>query len=112
MSALAAVASEKQGMFDAFHEAMFSLKGQVTEKVLWDTAERAGLDLEQLRADMQSKSVVKRVQDSLAVGNDIGVSGTPFYFIGDDLINGALGYEALKAKVAKARAGKLLAPHR
>jgi protein-disulfide isomerase len=33
----------------------------------------------------------------------IGFGGTPTFFIGDHMIEGAVGYDALKAAVEKAR---------
>jgi protein-disulfide isomerase len=36
----------------------------------------------------------------------LGASGTPLFVVGNQVINSAIGYDALKAAVAKARAAK------
>ena len=35
----------------------------------------------------------------------IGATGTPTFVIGDQVLQGAVGYEALKTAIAQARAG-------
>ena len=46
----------------------------------------------------------KSIQNTLAIGQDIGFTGTPGYIIGDDVILGAEGAGRLKEAINRARA--------
>lgn len=102
-AARAAVALHKQGLFAAFHEATLGYQGQLTNDSLYDIAGAIGADIDQMKKDMLDPLVEKTITTSLAVGQDIGFSGTPSYIIGKDVALGAEGYASLKAKVAAAR---------
>ena len=54
--------------------------------------------------DMNKKSVGDALQKSYELADALNVSGTPTYIIGDELIPGAIGLEALKTKIANVRA--------
>lgn len=43
------------------------------------------------------------VDSNLALMQQIGFNGTPTFVIGDQILEGALGYDALKAAVDRAR---------
>ena len=45
----------------------------------------------------------KIIQDNIALGSSVGVTGTPGFIIGEELIPGAVGLADLKAKVAAQR---------
>ncbi|WP_374764581.1 DsbA family protein [Yunchengibacter salinarum] len=104
MAARAALAAHRQDAFGEYHTALMTRDGSLTEQTLYDVAAELGLDVAQLKDDMGHKLVEKRIQNNLAIGRDIGFSGTPAYIIGDEIIQGAEGYGALKNAVAKARA--------
>jgi len=102
-AALAAVAAEKQGKFEAFHMAMMAGTGGITEDYIYNTAQSVGLDLVRLKADMTDKLNEKIITNSLSIGQDIGFSGTPGYVIGNDVVLGAEGHDRLKEAVVRAR---------
>ena len=54
---------------------------------------------------MASERLKKEIERNLQLGSALGLTGTPSYVIGDQILSGAVGYEALKAAVAKAREG-------
>lgn len=103
LAARAALAAHKQGKFEAFHIATMTAEGSLTEDGIYDIARRVGLNVEQLKADMNDRLVIKSVQNTLAIGKDIGFTGTPGYIIGDDVVQGAEGYGRLKGAVDRAR---------
>lgn len=103
LAARAAEAAHKQGKFREFHIALMTSEGNITEEKLYETAASVGLDVTQLKADMNDKLLQKRIGNSLAVGHDIGFTGTPGYIIGDDVILGAEGYPRLVEAVNRAR---------
>ena len=103
LAARAALAAHKQGKFQEFHIATMTSEGSLTEPQLYQIAGRLGLNVERLKADMNDRLVIKSVQNTLAIGKDIGFEGTPGYIIGEDVITGAEGYGRLLQAVTRAR---------
>lgn len=103
LASRAALAAHKQGKFEEFHIAALTSEGSLTEDQLYQIAARLGLNVQQLKADMNDRLIIKSVQNTLAIGKDIGFQGTPGYIIGDDVITGAEGYGRLSQAVSRAR---------
>jgi protein-disulfide isomerase len=103
LAAKAALAAHKQGKFEEFHLAVMGDSVQLAEDRIYTLAASVGLNVDQLKADMQDKLVEKNVKNSLAIGQDIGFDGTPGYIIADDIIVGAEGYNRLAEAVSRAR---------
>jgi len=104
MASKAALASIKQGKFIKFHDALMAYREPLTEDGIYKIAASVGLDVNKLKEDMNDKMIEKSIQNTLAIGKDIGFDGTPGYIIGDDVILGAEGYDSLKKAVDRARA--------
>ncbi|MCJ9428968.1 DsbA family protein [Kordiimonas marina] len=104
MAAKAALASNLQGKFAEFHDALMAYPDRLTEDGLYKVAASVGLNVDKLKADMKDKMIEKSIQNTLAIGKDIGFNGTPGYIVGDDIILGAEGYDRLKQAVDRARA--------
>lgn len=86
----AALAAEKQGKYAAFHDAMMAQNDRIdNEQVIFDTAETVGLDIEQLKKDMEDPEIEALIDENLQLGNQLAVQGTPEFFIGDTSIPGA-----------------------
>lgn len=97
-----ALAAAKQGKHKAFHDAMFAA-GPANEQSITAAARRAGLNMDQAAKDAASPEVNAEIERNLAMMQQIGFNGTPTFIIGDQMLEGALGYDALKAAVEKAR---------
>ena len=103
LASRAALAAHKQGKFEEFHVAAMTSKGSLTEDQLYQIAGTLGLNVERLKADMNDRLIIKSVQNTLAIGKDIGFEGTPGYIIGEDVVTGAEGYGRLLQAVTRAR---------
>lgn len=97
-----ALAAAKQGKHKAFHDAMFAA-GPANEQSITAAARRAGLNMDQAAKDAASAEVNAEIERNLAMMQQIGFNGTPTFIVGDQMLEGALGYDALKAAVEKAR---------
>ncbi len=104
MSALAAQAAHKQGKFAAFHDLMMSDTGKLTEDRIYENASAAGLDVEQLKRDMRDPLFEKNIRNTLSVARDIGFTGTPAYIVGNEVVLGAQGPQAMAQAIIRARA--------
>lgn len=101
-AALWALAAARQGKHKAFHDALFA-GGRADEANIAAAARTAGLDVAAARSFAASAQANQEIERNLALMQQIGFNGTPTFIIGDQILEGALGYEALKNAVEKAR---------
>jgi predicted DsbA family dithiol-disulfide isomerase len=66
-------------------------------------AERIGLDVEQLKADMKRPEVAAVIERNMRLAAALGIQGTPAFLIDDQVIPGAVGHEALAQVIAQVR---------
>lgn len=104
VAARAALAAAKQGegKYRAFHNALFA-GGPVSPASIAEAQRRAGLDVAAATAAASTAEVTGEIQNNHALFGRIGGTGTPSWIVGDQILNGAVGYDALKAAIAKAR---------
>ncbi|MGN6622017.1 MAG: DsbA family protein, partial [Sphingomonas sp.] len=69
-------------------------------------AKVAGLDPAKLRAAAADPTIDDAIQQNLAVGRQLGMTGTPSWEIGDRVISGALPLDRMKQMIADARAAQ------
>jgi protein-disulfide isomerase/uncharacterized membrane protein len=86
--ARAAICAEAQGLFDAMDDALFA--NQEGRAPLEAVARQAGLDLEKLRACMDSPETSHRLREDIADGIAAGVRATPSYAYQGKLYQGEL----------------------
>jgi protein-disulfide isomerase len=102
-AAHAALAAHKQGKYDAFHNALMGLKGQMGEEVVLKTAGSVGLDVERLKKDMAAPDIEAQLKRNYDLARALEIRGTPAFVIGGALIPGAVDAAALRQKIAEAR---------
>jgi protein-disulfide isomerase len=103
-AARAALASRNQGKYDEFHWAMMGLNGRAEEASVIRAAEQIGINIAQLRRDMNAPEIDEHIQTSMRLSRAIGFSGTPSFVIGDSLAPGLIDAEQMIALVNQARA--------
>jgi protein-disulfide isomerase len=87
-----------------FHDAMLAQSGQVNAEVALAVAEAMGLDRAKLEEAMTSDEVRDTIAESYALAQSLSLTGTPSYVTAGEVAIGAIGYDALKEKIATARA--------
>ena len=70
----------------------------VTDK-LAQAAGTLGIDTAQFTSCLDGKKYDKNVNDDLALGQAVGVSGTPTFYINGTQLVGAQPYESIKAVI-------------
>lgn len=97
-AAVASLNAAEQGRWRQFHARMFAV-GRPTPAALQQAVQDSGITngpvTEAMRAEVTRNGEMARA---------VGATGTPTFVIGDQVLQGAVGYEALKAAVAQARA--------
>jgi protein-disulfide isomerase len=101
-AARAALAAREQGRYQDFHDRVMGLR-EVTEASVTAVAEDLDLDLERLREDMAAPEVQAHLDETARLARELGITGTPAFVIGDEVVPGAAGYDALSGMVGAAR---------
>jgi protein-disulfide isomerase len=86
-----------------FHQKLLGSRGPADKAKAMAAAKEAGLDMARLEKDIASPEVKATIEENFRMAEDIGLNGTPSYVIGDQVVVGAIGAEALKDKIASAR---------
>ena len=89
-----------------FHEKLLGGRGQADKAHAMAAAKDVGINMAQLEKDMASAEVKDTLQENFKLAEALGMNGTPSYVIGDNVIVGAVGLEALREKVNTTRCGK------
>src|SRR5215510_1596309 len=89
-----------------FHQKLLGGRGQADKARALAVAKDIGLDMARLEKDLTSTEVKATLQENFKVAEALGLNGTPSYVIGDNVVVGAVGLEALKEKVNTSRCGK------
>jgi protein-disulfide isomerase len=102
-AARAALAAQRQGKYEAFHDAMMAASGQITDATVYHVAEKVGLDIDRLKRDMASPQIDAVLKDNHALAEALDITGTPGFVVGDQIVAGAIELSSLKELVAGAR---------
>ena len=89
-----------------FHQKLLGGRGEANKARAMAVAKDIGLDMARLEKDIASPEVKASLQESFRLAEALGLNGTPSYVIGDNVVVGAVGLEALKEKVNTSRCGK------
>jgi protein-disulfide isomerase len=104
VAARTALGAAKLGHYPAFHQALFS-GGRPDAQGLAAAAHAAGLDRGALEKAAAGEDVTRELQANLALAGRLGIGGTPAFVVGNRLLPGAVGHDALAAAIAEARRG-------
>ena len=99
----AAVAAQKQGKYQEFHMALMSEGVSITNENVDRVAALLGLDLEQLKADMESEETNAILEENQRLARELGIGGTPSFVVGDTFLPGAVPEERLRALIQEKR---------
>lgn len=102
-ASVAAMASMKQGKFMDFHSALMKNKRQLTEELILQIARDSGVDEDKLIQDMADPEIETNLMKNKYLVQNIGISGTPGFVIGNQVIPGYIPYEKLKDIVRQER---------
>jgi protein-disulfide isomerase len=92
----------ERGQYMPYHRALYGA-GKVTRESILAAAAKAGLTKSEAESAIASSKYDSEIQSNIALAQKLQASGTPTFVIGGQVLNGAVGYDALKAGVASAR---------
>jgi len=99
----AALAAREQGLYEDFHWALMGMSGRAEESSVLRIAEDIGLDIAQLRRDMEAPEIDAHIETSMRLAQAFGITGTPSFVVGDALVPGVVDAEQLQTLVTDAR---------
>jgi protein-disulfide isomerase len=104
VAAKIALAAHRQGKYEQVHTAFMAHKGSFEQADLLDLAASVGADPAKLAADMQDPAIQGLLQANDSLAAALGITGTPGFLFGKQLIPGAVSLDDMKKFVNEARA--------
>ena len=86
-----------------FHQKLLESKGRVNTAKAVQVAKEMGLDVAKLQKDALGPEVKAVLAENRGLGDKLGLSGTPAFVIGDEIIPGAVGVEPIRKTIADVR---------
>ena len=103
IAAKAALASKKQDLYNKFHLSLMTIKGRVNEENVFSIAKEIGLDINQLKTDMNNPEIEQQLAKNREIAKLLNLNGTPAFIIGDIIYPGALNLNKLKEIIKQFR---------
>jgi protein-disulfide isomerase len=85
--------------FWEFHQKLLGSHAPVGKAEALAVAKDLGADMDKLAKDAAAPGLTSGIEESGKLAKSLQVTGTPTYVIGEDVVVGAVGYDALQAKV-------------
>jgi protein-disulfide isomerase len=101
--AVAAKNQLKGDKYWAFHVALMSSRGRVNGERAIQVAREQGANVDQLRRDMEAPQTRQIIEETVVLGDRLGLTGTPAFIIADEIVFGAVGVEQIKGRIDNVR---------
>jgi protein-disulfide isomerase len=101
-AARASLAVAQHGNYSAYHTAVYDA-GRPDASTIAAAVAKAGAKPDAIRDAAKGEAVVSEINSNLQLFRQLQLTGTPGWVVGDRVINGAIGYDELKAAIASAR---------
>ncbi|HUC51526.1 MAG TPA: DsbA family protein [Xanthobacteraceae bacterium] len=82
-----------------FHQKLLGGRGAADKTRALAVAKEVGFDMTRIEKDMNSPEVKTTIDEDMKLADLLGVSGTPTYVVGDEVVVGAVGLDELKKKL-------------
>lgn len=87
----------------AFHKELLGNPGPASAGKAVAAAKDQGFDMARLERDMKSDEVADTLSENMKLARTLGITGTPGYVIGEDVVVGAIGIAGLQQHIEAAR---------
>lgn len=89
--------------FQEFHEKLLGMRGRASRAAAVEAASAAGYDPQKIESDLNGDEAKKTIVEVASLAKALNVSGTPTFVIGKQAVAGAIGVDALRKLIGKAR---------
>lgn len=90
-------------LYQKFHEALLTGRGQANAARARAVAEEVGADIQAIEKAIKDPEVAATIEEVYGLANSLGLTGTPSYVVGDEVVFGAVGYDQLKSRITDFR---------
>jgi protein-disulfide isomerase len=101
--AIATLQVEGADAYKQVHDRLIAMRGDMNELALELVAEELGLDVEAIVARMDDEAVTEVIRANHALAQELSISGTPTYVLGDRMVRGYVPLDGMRAMVAEER---------
>jgi protein-disulfide isomerase len=102
LAAQVSLAAAEQGRFRAYFDRLFA-SGRPNAQTIAQAGREAGVSDEAVARMKGSEAVRTELARNFQLAQAINASGTPTFIVGDKVLQGAVGYEALKEAIEETR---------
>jgi protein-disulfide isomerase len=95
-AAEAGACAAEQGKFWEYHDRLFDHQDKLSDADLKEHAAALGLDAGRFAACLSSRKYQKDIDADIAAANDVGVTGTPAFFVNGRPLEGAQPFDVFK----------------
>lgn len=82
-----------------FHTELLSLPGQKDGERAMQLAIKMGAKQDEVLAEMENPAIIETIQETYELANSLGITGTPSYVVGNEVVFGAVGHDQLENKI-------------
>ncbi|HEY0026351.1 MAG TPA: DsbA family protein [Allosphingosinicella sp.] len=101
-AALVSLAAAQAGTYRTFYDTMFAA-GRPSAEALARAQQAAGVSAQAVAQIQASPAAGAELARNHQLAQSVGASGTPTFVVGDEVLQGAVGYDALKKAIETAR---------
>ncbi|MCS6959717.1 MAG: thioredoxin domain-containing protein [Pseudanabaenaceae cyanobacterium SKYGB_i_bin29] len=102
-AAKASWAAQQQNKFWEFHDQLFTQQQRLGEGFYVELAQNLGLDVDKFNQDRQSQVAEDAVVADFNLGRELGIQGTPAFFMNDRFLSGAVSLQELEQLLAEVK---------
>ncbi len=89
--------------YAAFHDKLMTSKGRANGQKAIEAAKEIGIGDDVLAAALKDPEVGATIEEAYSLAKTLGLTGTPAYVVGDEVVFGAVGFDELRAKIKAVR---------
>ena len=96
--------NRSEANYALFHTNLLTARGTIDAQAALTAAQSLGLNPIALELDMQAAEVTQAIERTYAIASELGLTGTPTFIIGNEVLPGAVGKTELATRIANMRA--------
>ena len=101
-----ALAADRQKKYFDFHIKLMEHKGPIDDALLESISKDIGMDANLAKTDTTASDVLLQIEKNRTLANNLGITGTPAFVVGDKVVPGYVDADRLKEIVAEQRGNK------
>lgn len=95
--------------YRAFHDKLLGSTDPVGQEEALAAAAGLGIDRQAIEAKLKDPEISATIEESYTLANALGLTGTPSYIVGNEVVIGAVGFDQLSSQITSVRdCGKVI----